>query len=58
MAPSYVPLRVKQFLSETFLSTGFSFQDIGLGHLKWDTLYIYNILIFLFMLFIFTIFID
>ncbi|KYN14900.1 hypothetical protein ALC57_12892 [Trachymyrmex cornetzi] len=39
MAPSYVPLRVKQLLSETFLSTGFSFQDIWLDHLKWDTLY-------------------
>ncbi|KYN17759.1 hypothetical protein ALC57_09948, partial [Trachymyrmex cornetzi] len=39
MAPSYVPFRVKQLLSETFLSTGFSFQDIWLDHLKWDTLY-------------------
>jgi len=42
MASSYVLLRVKQFLSETFLSTGFSFRDIGLDHLKWDTLYICN----------------
>ncbi|KYN21837.1 hypothetical protein ALC57_05780, partial [Trachymyrmex cornetzi] len=40
MAPSYVPLRVKQLLSETFLSTGFSCRDIWLDHLKWDTLYI------------------
>ncbi|KYN09207.1 hypothetical protein ALC57_18686 [Trachymyrmex cornetzi] len=39
MAPSYAPLRVKQLLSETFLSTGFSFRDIWLDHLKWDTLY-------------------
>jgi len=30
----------KQLLSETFLSTGFSFRDIGLDYLKWDTLYI------------------
>jgi len=37
----YIPLRAKQLLSETFLSTRFSFQDIGLDHLKWDTLYIY-----------------
>jgi len=28
-------------LSETFLSTGFSFRDIELDHLKWDTLYTY-----------------
>jgi len=34
MAPSYVSLRTKQLLSETFLSTGFSFRDIGLDHLK------------------------
>ncbi|KYN21999.1 hypothetical protein ALC57_05611 [Trachymyrmex cornetzi] len=40
MAPSYVALQVKQLLSETFLSTGFSFRDIWLDHLKWDTLYI------------------
>jgi len=33
-------LRAKQFLSETFLSIGFSFRDIGLDHLKRDTLYI------------------
>ncbi|KYN27915.1 hypothetical protein ALC57_02661 [Trachymyrmex cornetzi] len=38
MAPSYVPLRVKQLLSEIFLSTGFSFRDIWLDHLKWDIL--------------------
>jgi len=37
MAPSYVPLRAKQLLSETFLSTGFSFRDIRLDHLKWVT---------------------
>jgi len=36
MASSYVPLRTKQLLSETFLSTGFSFLDIGLDYLKWD----------------------
>ncbi|KYN09204.1 hypothetical protein ALC57_18683, partial [Trachymyrmex cornetzi] len=41
MAPSYAPLRVKQLLSETFLSNGFSFRDIWLDHLKWDTLYMY-----------------
>jgi len=40
-APSYVPLRAKQLLFETFLPIGFSFRDIGLDHLKWDTLYIY-----------------
>jgi len=40
MAPSYIPLRAKQLLSETFLSIGFSFRDIRLDHLKWDTLYI------------------
>jgi len=40
MALSYVPFRGKQLLSETFLSTGFSFRDIGLDHLKWDILYI------------------
>jgi len=40
MVPSYVSLRAKQLLSETFLSTGFSFRDIGLDHLKWDNLYI------------------
>jgi len=38
--PSCVLLRAKQHLSETFLFTGFSFRDIGLDHLKWDTLYI------------------
>jgi len=43
MTPSYVSLRAKQFLSETFLSTGFSFRDIGLDNLKWDTLYIVKI---------------
>jgi len=42
MEPSYVPLRAQQLLSETFLSTGFSFRDIGLDHLKWDTLYIHK----------------
>jgi len=36
----YVSIRAKQFLSETFLSTGFNFRDIGLDYLKWDTLYI------------------
>ncbi|KYN21847.1 hypothetical protein ALC57_05771, partial [Trachymyrmex cornetzi] len=35
IAPSYVPLRIKQLLSETFLSTGFSVRDIWLDHLKW-----------------------
>jgi len=40
MAPSYVPLRAKKLLSETFLSTEFNFRNIGLDHLKWDTLYI------------------
>jgi len=40
MASSYVPLRAKQLLSETFLTTGFSFRNIGLDHLKWNTLYI------------------
>jgi len=40
MASSYVSLRAKQLLSEIFLSTGFSFRDIGLDHLKRDTLYI------------------
>jgi len=39
MAPSYVSLRAKQLLSETFLSIGFSFRDIELDHLKWDILY-------------------
>jgi len=39
LASSYVPLRVKLLLSETFLSIGFNFRDIGLDHLKWDTLY-------------------
>jgi len=34
MTPSYVPLRAKQLLSETFLCTGFNSRDIGLGHLK------------------------
>jgi len=34
MAPSYVHLRAKQLLSETFLSTGFSFRNIELDHLK------------------------
>jgi len=28
-----------KFLSKTFLSTAFSFPDIKLDHLKWDTLY-------------------
>jgi len=41
MVLSYVSLRTKQLLSETFLSTGFSFRNIGLDHLKWDTLYMY-----------------
>jgi len=40
VVPSYVPLRAKQLLSETFLSIEFSFRDIGLDHLKWDILYI------------------
>jgi len=34
-----VPLRARQLLSETFLSTEFSFRDLGLDHLKWDTSY-------------------
>jgi len=34
MTPFYVPPQAKQLLSETFLSTGFSFRDIGLDHLK------------------------
>ena len=41
MVLSYVSLRTKQLLFETFLSTGFSFRNIGLDHLKWDTLYMY-----------------
>jgi len=39
MAPSYIPLRDNQLLSETFLSTGFNFRDSGLDYLKWDILY-------------------
>jgi len=42
MASSYVSLRAKQLLSKTFLSIGFSFRDIGLNPLKWDTLYMFG----------------
>jgi len=41
VVPSYVPLRAKQLLSETILSTVFNFRDIGLDHIKWDILYMY-----------------
>jgi len=34
MASSYILLQAKQLLSETFLSTGFSFRDIGLDLLR------------------------
>ena len=43
ITPSHVPLEIIQLLSETFLSAGFSFRDIWLDHLKWDTLYIYRV---------------
>ena len=45
MAPFYVFLQIKQLLSKTFLSIGFSIRDIELDHLKWDILYIYYIMI-------------
>jgi len=41
MALSYVLLRAKQLLFETFLFSVFSFRDIGLDHLTWDTRCVY-----------------
>jgi len=40
MAPSYVPLRTKQLLSEVFFSTINNKKVFGGGTLKWVTLYI------------------